>query len=344
MKIAIVQPLVGSIGGNFKVFDNIVEILSEHEITLFTFSKPDRDFPKHVTVKVTIPKNFPLLGVYQKWFMPKTDYTKFDVVISTTGYMVKTTKPLIIYDQNHLANDFNRQIPLKYQKGLWKLYYLPYRMLSKKPKHITNMKCLSISRYSSNALLKSSGIISEILYPPIDLTEFYSLEKREQICVIGRISPEKNLEQTVMILNMVKYPCFIFGNVTTSNRTYLEKLKSIASNNITFIINQPRKELLKLLAQSKIIFSSSQETFGIAIVEGIASKCIPIVPNNSANKEVVPLLGCRYDSKSEAIELINTVMSAKNELKIDILSEHIKQFSYENFERNFLNTVKSVIR
>ena len=125
MKIAVVQPLVGSIGGNFTVFDSIVEILSNHKITLFTFSKPNRSFPSNVTVKVVMPKNIPLLGVYQKWFMSNSDYSDFDLVISATGSIIKTTQPLLIYDQNHLANYFTGDIPLKYQKGFGN--YIIYR-------------------------------------------------------------------------------------------------------------------------------------------------------------------------------------------------------------------------
>jgi glycosyltransferase involved in cell wall biosynthesis len=344
MEIAIIQPLVGSVGGNFKVFDNIVEILHNHEITLFTFSKPNRSFPSNVTVKITIPRNFPLLGIYQKWLMPKINYSKYDLVISATGSIIQTTKPLIIYDQNHLANYFTVEPPLKYQKGLWWLYYLPFKLFSKKPKITSTTKYLSISQYSSNALYKASGIISEVLPPPINLTEFYCNDKQNQVCVIGRISPEKNLEQTIAILNQIDYPCFIFGNVTTPNVQYLKKLKSIASNNITFIINEPREKLLELLSQSKIFFSASSETFGIATVEGIASGCVPIIPNNSANKEVVPVIGCRYNSNLEAIYLINSIMDSTNELKMDILSLHIKDYNYNSFEKKFSYIVNTLTK
>ena len=109
------------------------------------------------------------------------------------------------------------------------------------------------------------------------------------------------------------------------------------------MINRPRKELLELLAISKIIFTASKETFGIATVEGIASGCVPIVPDNSAHPETVPIPCYRYLNDIEAVQMINYAMDNTNEENIEKIQLHIKKFSPENFERDFLNTVKSVM-
>jgi glycosyltransferase involved in cell wall biosynthesis len=342
MKIGIVQPVVGSIGGNDNVLESLFEVFKKDQIKLFTFSKVTKSVPYNVKVYTKIPVNFPLLGIYQKFLMPQHDYSRCDVILDMTGYGVKTKLPLIIYDQNNLANSFNGVTPEKYKKGFWKLYYLPCKFLSKN-KQMPKAKYISNSLYSSKELYKASGITSDIIYPCVNLEEFYSRDKQNQVCVIGRISPDKNLEQTITILNQIDYPCFIFGNVTTSNIPYLKKLKSFAHNHITFIINEPREKLLELLSQSKIFFSASKETFGIATVESIASGCVPIVPDNSANKEVVPLLGCRYESGLDAIHLINDVMDSDNEVILNILSDHIKNYTYDKFEKNFLYSIKQVM-
>lgn len=343
MRVGIVQPLVGHIGGNDKVLENLFKVFKDDTIELFTFSKVSKTVPYNVKVHTKIPKHIPFLGVYQKLLMPQHNYSRCDVVISTVGYSVKTDKPLIIYDQNHMANDFNREVPLKYQKGFWKWYYKPYQLLNK-IKPIQNARYISVSRYSAKAMMDATGIIADVVYPCVDTSEFYSNEKKEQVCVVGRISPEKNLKNTVEILNQVNYPCIIFGNCTKTNEAYLNRLKEIACNNIKFVINQPRSELLELMADSKVMFTSSLETFGITTVEGIASGCVPVVPNKSAHPEVVPVLGCRYNNKAEAINHIEEIMVESNKLKMDILSAHIKDFDFENFKRNILNTVKSVVQ
>lgn len=342
MKVGIVQPVIGSIGGNDMVLDSMLESLIDHQVTLFTFSKPNKEFP-NIKVKVKIPKNIPMFGIYQKFFMPQFNYSDCDVIISATGYNVKTKKPLIIYDQNNLANDFNRKIPLKYQKGLWKLYYLPYKFLNKSRIN-SHAHYVANSEYSARNISKLDGISSvDVIYPVVKLDKFYSLPKKPQVCVIARISPEKNLEEVIRILNHVRFPCIIFGNVTLSNERYFQKLKKMAKSNVKILRDFPRDKLRYILAESKIIFSASFETFGISTIEGIASGCIPVVPNNSAHPEVVPIHGLRYDTEAEAVHTIESAMMGSFS-GTGLLKAHINKYSFATFKTNFLNTIETVMK
>jgi len=73
-----VQPVVGSIGGNDMVLDSMLESLEGHKVTLFTFSKPNKKFT-NIKIKVKIPKNIPMFGIYQKFFMPQFNYSDCDI-------------------------------------------------------------------------------------------------------------------------------------------------------------------------------------------------------------------------------------------------------------------------
>jgi len=376
MIVGIVQQLVGHVGGNDKVLEALFEVFKDDEIHLFTLSACSNitsmtkdssnitvlDFPTtEVPIRLTdyskpvihtkIPVHIPLLGIYQKFIMSIFEFISFkikhideysncDIVISTTGYSAKTNKKLIIYDQNNLGNEFNNITPLKYQKGLWKLYYLPFRIFNR-PKQVKDAKYISNSEYSSTELFNASGIKSSVIYPSVHVNEFYELPKVSQICVVGRISPEKNLENTIDILNCINHKCIIFGNVTLSNKRYFEKLKNKAKSHIVFLDNLPREKLLELMAESKVIFSSSKETFGITTVEGIASGCIPIVPNNSAHPEIVIDSTLRYDTNDEAVRTLNRVMSEDYNIDMEPLKQHIKNFSFENFVKRVREECKS---
>ena len=337
MKIGIVQPLAGQVGGNEKVLDGIIDTLHDHDLTLYTFSKPLKDYS--IPVKTKIPIKLPILGIYQKLLMPHHDYSQEDVVISN-GIIVKTSKPLLVYDQNQMANEFTSKFPSKYNHGFWKIYIQPYKFLRRFSRLNPDTKYCSVSMYSATELGKVTESRVDILYPPVDLTGTHTKKKLRQICVVGRIAPEKNLEEAIDILNDIDCHCVIAGKVTKSHKPYFKKLKQMAKPHITFAPDIPRQNLLSLLAESKVYFSSAKETFGITTVEAIASECIPILPDNSAHPEVVPIKDLRYNSKSYAIEAILDALDGVFDGKIDELTYHIKQFDKTNFRNRLITLIK----
>lgn len=80
---------------------------------------------------------------------------------------------------------------------------------------------------------------------------------------------------------------------------------------ITTINNvRTKQELYALMSRSKVVFSSAlQETFGIAMVEGLNCGCIPVAPNRLSYPEVLPR-DCLYSTLSEAVEKIHTAIIA----------------------------------
>ena len=350
MIIGIIQPIVGVIGGNDKVLDSLVKVLSKHEIRLYTFSKSNKEFPSNVIVIHKLPINLPILGIYQKFLMPKFDYSKCDVLISLTGMNVKTDKPLIIYDQNKLSDDLSGNIPIKYQKGFWKFYYLPYRILNKFTKPNINAFYVCNSYYSKTELSKyiDPYLIIKVIYPCINLGEFFTQKKKNQICVVGRITPEKNLKYVISVLNQTNCPCIIYGNVTKTNISYYNELLNLCDDNVTIQISKSREELLELLSESRIIFSGAKETFGLTTIEGIASGCIPIVPDHSGHKETVPREVLRYSNDQRALKLIDRILNDKMIAErhiLESLQENLcMKFTEATFKEQILKTLNKVVR
>ncbi len=151
--------------------------------------------------------------------------------------------------------------------------------------------------------------------------------------MICRISPEKNLEFAVEVLNKIHHHSVIFGNVSNNNKPYYNKIKAMCEPHVFIMPNGSREQLKELLAQSKIYFHTAEETFGISVVESIASGCIPIVPNNSAHPETVPPEELRYtanDIDSAVSKLCNAV-SGNYDHRIDYLKKHISKFDISEF-------------
>ncbi len=341
MKIGLVQPVIGQIGGNDAVLDSLIKILksNNHEVILYTFSKTDRF--TNITVNSKVPFKIGVFGIYQKWLMPKIKYSECDLYISLTGSNIKTNKPLIIYDQNNLGLEMlNKNISPKYKSGFWKLYYLPYKIFNK-VKVNKNAVYISNSIYSAKIL---EGILQgkvNVIYPGVPISDFYQKPKKNIICMIGRISPDKNLEFAVEVLNSLAFHSVIFGNVTKTNILYFNKLKKLAKPHV-IITSGSREQLKDLLAESKVYFHTSKETFGISVVEAISSGCIPVVPNNSAHLETVPVEELRYtpENVDVAVSKLCNAINGMYDHRVDALMKYVYKFDSMIFEKEILDIVE----
>jgi len=344
MKIGLVQQEIGMIGGNDAVLRQLINILKiDHKVILYTFSKADKAFSDIKIKRIIdkIPLRLPIFAIYKKWITPKLKLEDCDFYISTTGLDIKTNKPLIIFDQNNLGLELSGEnIPLKYQNGLWRLYYLPYKIFNN-PSINKDAKYICNSIYSTKNLEQILKKKVSVIYPGVPISEFYQLIKQSQICMVSRISPEKNLEFAVEVLNSLAFHSVIFGNVTVSNLKYYNKLKFMAKPHVT-IFSGSREQLKRLLAESKVYFHTSKETFGISVVEAIASGCIPIVPNNSAHLETVPVDELRYipENVDDAVSKLCKAVNGIYDHRVDDLKKYIYKFDSINFKKHILELIE----
>ena len=238
----------------------------------------------------------------------------------------------------------------KYKEGIWRLYYLPYKkMIEKMMKNITkyNITFIGNSEHVSKQLIDGLDLTvkPKVIYPPVDLNEFSNTNReRDGIITVTRYSKEKNLEKVIDLIGDLKCGRRIFGNVSDVNKQYMNKLiKRGKEKNITFHVNQQRDMMKRLLEKSKVFISTSDETFGIAVIEAIASGCIPIVPNTSANIETVPFKELRVIrtemTDDEVKERIQQALDGNYDYLLPKLQEHIKKFNEETFQNKFMEII-----
>ena len=191
---------------------------------------------------------------------------------------------------------------------------------------------------------------SEIIYPPVNINEFNSKNKKNQIVSIGRFSEEKNHEFGIEVTSKINSPHYIIGNTKTkSNILYFEKLESKIKklgpeSKIKLLKNINRSDLVDYLNISKVYFHCSSETFGISVVESIAAGCIPIVPNNSAHKETISFKELRYEFNSiqDAQEKIKQALSGEFDHFKKLLQESIKKYDEKTFKKSFLSILDNL--
>jgi len=351
LKIGIIHGYVGGGGGTEKTLYSILDALenSKHSITLYTFSKP-KIKSKKIKIKTILPLTIPFFGLYQRAMESKliSKARNEDILIQASGGLgipVVPTQKIIVYCHSDFSNELEN--PSTKYKGIWSIYYkLYYNMLNKFVNNLSNPQIFlaSNSEFVHNSIKSKYDKDSEIIYPPVDLDEFDSKNKKNQIISIGRFSEEKNFEFGIDVVSKLNLPYQIIGNTkTNSNIHYYKTLKSKIKNlnlesEIKLLKNVDRSDLVMCLNYSKVYFHCSKETFGISVVESIAAGCIPIVPNSSAHKETVPFEELRYKENdfSDAQNKIEKAISGELDFIKKPLQDSIKKFSKEKFQQSFL--------
>ena len=351
MKIGIIQSLVGAGGGNDMVLFSLIKAIQDkHQVTLYTTTKPLVDISKYkIKVKTLLPFRLKMFGLYQRVFDSKLAKKSIgnDLTIVLAGDMVipaTKTQKMIVYSQNNYEE---LRIPVKYTKFPWKLYGMPYfKMAIKARKKIKqyNIDYIVPSEYIGQQVKLLLGSDSTVINPPVNTKEFKVAEKTKQIMNVGRYSPEKGQEFLVEATSKTKHILTLFGSTSKATEYYYNKIAE-KCNQLGYkcYVNEPRSIMIEELSKHKIFFAASAETFGIAVVEAMASGCIPIVPNNTANRETVPYPALRYapNSPEDAAKKLNEAILGKHDHLLKLLYWKSKEFDESIFQEKFLKKIES---
>jgi glycosyltransferase involved in cell wall biosynthesis len=219
------------------------------------------------------------------------------------------------------------------------------RFLNKSSGHnvFSGQDCIvANSRWTADLLRAKHGANAKVLYPPVP-GEFPSVpwaQRENGFVCLGRIDPVKRIERVIDILARVRQRrhdvhLHIIGNV--GQDAYGRRVTELAKANAEWVIPEGPQcgdAKLMLLASHRFgIHGCNGEAFGIAIAEMIKAGCIPFVPKEGGQAEIVnhPLL--MYADVDDAVDKIITILE-KPSLQTD-LREHLadqgRQFSTENF-------------
>ena len=356
MKIGIIHGFVGGGGGTEKTLYAIIDALTEggHQVTLYTISKPSIKIPG-IKIVSTLPFHLPIFGLYQRYMESKliVKAKDEDLIIQASGGLVlpeKKDQKVIIYCHHDFQNETKKDIT-KY-KGVWSWYYKPYYVLSQKFINQINDKnilLISNSKFIQDSIKQKFSKNSIVIYPPVDLELFKNdMKKENSIITVSRYSQEKNLEFAINVFQDMDVKYTIIGNTKTRvNKLYYEKILSKVNtikSKISLLKNIERSQVIKNLQRSKVYFHASPETFGISVVEAIAAGCIPIVPDNSAHRETIPINELRYgpDNKKDAQEKIKKAIAGDCDDLIKPLHDSLKNYDRETFKDSFLSFVQNI--
>lgn len=178
-----------------------------------------------------------------------------------------------------------------------------------------------------------------------DFDEIAWDDRIDSFVSIGRISPEKNLEDSIYILEQVrKKGCdvelTIFGEFIDDE--YSRFILSLCKGKSWIytpgpIIGKRKKKLLPTFKYG--INTCRREAFGISTAEMIAADIIPFVPIQGGQSEIVREKELIFSNKNEGVGKIIDIIKS-GELQLELRSKIIKrkkEYSTSKFRKEILD-------
>ena len=351
-KIAVISPNITNLGGISRCVVVLIEALNKRGIVPDYYGI-DSDVKKvYELFNRKIKYNFKKIFWFKRFIAYSSIIKNFQLMFKKYDYIFDFTNMLPFarnggrYFSYILYPEFMTKRG-KYNKKFWRLYYLPKQIIAylcknKFKKGDIDIAC--VSKEVSDILYKKFKKRYPVLYPPANIKDFKNnIKKKIGIVSVGGLTDEKNqLEQIEIAKCFPKIKFSICGNAKR-NPLYYKKLVRATEKvkNVEILPNLPFNQLKEKVTHSEIFLNSGRnDPFCMALVEGIAAGCIPLIHNSGGITEIVPFKEFRYDTKKEAIQKLKKILEmGEREKNIyrKKLQKHIQKFG----ERQFVNTLFS---
>jgi glycosyltransferase involved in cell wall biosynthesis len=209
------------------------------------------------------------------------------------------------------------------------------------------------SRWSADVLKKRHGAAAEVLYPPVP-GEFPSVvppEKENGFVCLGRIAPEKRVEQAVEIVEAVRnrghdVHLHVIGGLGGDYGDSIRRLCETRKSWVSLEGPLYGKQKCEMLSRHRYgIHACRGEAFGIAVAEMVKAGCIPFVPAEGGAAEIVNHSALTYANVEEAADKIDAVL--RQEALQDDLRGHLalrgQQFSPQRFMEGIRKAVEEFL-
>ena len=376
MKISVVHHSLDLPGGGDRVCLSLLKALdrTQHEVELrcavpppgirFVDDTPDRGYtaPPHHTFKhvhldqiprVTLGRGGDVAYDFDAEAIDLFRNTGSDVVVVTDGgfVMARTDAPHVVWYCNSALREEMHALSLprpRHPRNMLRLWRYK-RPIVKRIASARNKKVLIVPNTENTRAMVSSAIgrpvTARTVYPPVDIPRFSTLgeksTKERRVATVARFAPEKNLGEAVRIMHKVGERYDIVGNTKYQyHKETLNTVRHAVSRKMSLHANVGRGVLESVVGGARVYLQTSEETFGVAVVEAIAAGCVPVVPDNSAHPETVPFKDLRYHTETEAAGIIRRALDGQYDRLLPVLRRHARRFSEEEFQSAMLEIIE----
>lgn len=301
MKIALVHDYLIQDGGAERVLRAFAEIWPEAPIfVLYHDKKRWPDFRLR-DIRTSVLQKMPGAIRYYRWTLPLMpaatehhDLGEFDVVVSSASAFAKgiVTRPDALHicychtPTRYLWTDTHSYIKdLRTNKGI--KFLLPFVLTSLRM--WDRMSAVRVNKFIANSETVAKRIKkyyereSDIIYPPVDCSQFYISNKQGDYYLAGgRLVAYKRFDLVIEVCNRLKLPLIIFGT-----GPYEDRLRKMAGKNVKFVGHISDDEKTKLLSECITFIHPQLEDFGLLPLEVMASGRPVIAYNRGGALETI---------------------------------------------------------
>lgn len=207
------------------------------------------------------------------------------------------------------------------------------------------------SGWTSRLFEEWYGVGTRTLYPPVPWAhpDVSLADRRNEFVCVGRISPEKRIEDVIAIVAGLRgrgrdFGLHIIG--PHQDDAYWARVRRLSEPHhdwIHFHHNIPRAELERIVAHCRFgIHAMREEHFGIAVAELQRAGCLTFVPNGGGAVEIIGsderLLYADVDEAVERIDLVIGDAALEGELRQEMDARR-ERFT----EQRFMNEMRELV-
>lgn len=350
MKAGFYTPYLDSLGGGERYMLSLVQMLNELEWKTVLFWSGE-------TVNERVRDKFGINidgAEYESGFNFRTDPMTF---FSTKKYWQS-------YDLLFFVSDGS--LPWMWGKRNIVHFQVPFRgvngksLLNTVKKRLINNFVVN-SEFTKQFIDDEYGVDSKVIYPPVAVDEFAPLPKKKAILNVARFSNLLQQKGHLVAIDAFKklcdtgvsdYELWLAGSTEVGDGGLLDSLKMEAEGYpVRFYVNLGWNKLKNLFREAKFFWSAAGmkaneltepekcEHFGIALVEAMASGCVPIVINKGGYREIVfdGESGLLWNTEEQLMNLTTRLMSDESHVAV-LSSAAIKRagdFSKQRFEADW---------
>jgi alpha-1,3-mannosyltransferase len=253
------------------------------------------------------------------------------------------------YDAPLICSSHGLFFHTSFAKNLKNLYFKTITRLSLK--NVTAVACDSQQDYT---LLTSIVSPEKLAHIPngvnYKLFSSFLIENKDPnlLISIGNLTinkrQDKLLEAFAHLTQLNPEATLVIIGADKGRLLFLKELslKLGIHHNVKFAGKISNQDLFEHLSKACVFLSASAyEGFGIALLESMASGCLPIVQTNPAHHELVQndLFLTNFDDHIQAAQKIQSIMSLSFEAKAELikaLRANSAHYSWENIARQYM--------